>query len=50
MHLINKEHLLYHIHIKYGEYEAIMELDDLNIVQGTASKKHKATSLKMGRD
>jgi hypothetical protein len=39
MYVIDKEHLPQHIHIKYGEYEAVMELENLNIVQGTVPKK-----------
>jgi hypothetical protein len=39
MYLIDKEHLPKHIHIKYGEYEAGMELIDLNIIEGNLPKK-----------
>jgi hypothetical protein len=39
MYLIDKEHLPRHIHIKYGDFEAIMELDNLNIVEGQLPKK-----------
>ena len=31
MHLIDKEHPPRHIHIKYGEHEAVMELIKLEI-------------------
>ena len=34
MYLIDKEHPPHHIHIKYGDYEAVMKLINLNIVQG----------------
>ena len=30
MFLIDREHPPRHIHIKYGEYVAVMELDNLN--------------------
>ena len=39
MYVIDKEHPPHHIHIKYGEYEAVMELENLNIVQGAVPKK-----------
>ena len=39
MYVIDKEHPPQHIHIKYGEYEAVMELENLNIVQGAVPKK-----------
>lgn len=32
MYLINRKHSPRHIHIKYGEYEAVMELEKLNII------------------
>ena len=38
MYVIDKEHPPHHIHIKYGEYEAVMELENLNIVQGAVPK------------
>ncbi|HMZ60342.1 MAG TPA: DUF4160 domain-containing protein [Leptospiraceae bacterium] len=28
-----------HIHIKYGDYEAVMELNNLNIIQGSIPRK-----------
>ncbi len=34
MFLIDKEHPPRHIHVKFGEYVAVMELDNLNIVEG----------------
>ena len=36
---IDREHPPRHIHIKYGEYEAVMELMNLNIVDGSLPKK-----------
>lgn len=39
MYLIDKEHPPRHIHIKYGEYEAVMELANFNIVDGNIPKK-----------
>jgi hypothetical protein len=39
MYLIDNEHPLQHIHIKYGEHEAVMELTNLNIIDGTLPKK-----------
>ncbi|WP_232504019.1 DUF4160 domain-containing protein [Thiomicrospira microaerophila] len=39
MYLIDKEHPPEHIHIKYGEHEAVMELQNLNIIDGSVPKK-----------
>ena len=39
MYLIDKEHRPHHIHIKYGEYEAVMELINLKIINGDIPKK-----------
>jgi Domain of unknown function (DUF4160) len=39
MYLIDREHPLRHIHIKYGDYEVVMELINLNIVDGSLPKK-----------
>lgn len=39
MYLIDKEHPPRHIHIKYGEYEAVMGLTDLKIIDGNIPKK-----------
>ncbi|MEQ1636000.1 MAG: DUF4160 domain-containing protein [Methylococcales bacterium] len=39
MFLIDREHPPRHIHIKYGEHEAVMELMNLNIVGGSLPKK-----------
>jgi len=39
MYLIDKEYPPAHIHIKYGEFEAVMELQNLNIIEGTIPKK-----------
>jgi len=37
--LIDKEHPPRHIHIKYGEYQAVMELANLNIIDGSIPRK-----------
>lgn len=37
--MIDKEHPPPHIHIKYGEHEAVMELINLNIIEGSIPKK-----------
>ncbi|TAK60386.1 DUF4160 domain-containing protein [Methylobacter sp.] len=39
MFLIDREHPPRHIHIKYGEHEAVMELINLNIIDGSLPKK-----------
>jgi len=39
MFLIDGEQLPRHIHIKYGEHEAVMELINLNIIDGSLPKK-----------
>ena len=39
MYLIDKEHPPRHIHIKYGEHEAVMELIKLEIIDGSIPKK-----------
>ena len=39
MYLIDREHPPEHIHIKYGEYQAVMELTHLNIIEGTLPKR-----------
>ena len=39
MYLIDREHPPRHIHIKYNEYEAVMELEKLTIIDGTIPKK-----------
>lgn len=39
MYLIDREHPPPHIHIKYGEYEAVMELTNLNIIEGSIPKR-----------
>lgn len=38
MYLIDNEHPPEHIHIKYGEHEAVMELTNLNIIEGAIPK------------
>jgi hypothetical protein len=39
MYLIDTEHPPRHIHIKYGEHSAVMELMNLNITDGSLPKK-----------
>ncbi len=39
MYLIDREHPPRHIHVKYGEHEAVMELENLNIIDGSLPKK-----------
>jgi len=39
MYLIDREHPPKHIHIKYGEHEAAMELVNLNVIEGDLPKK-----------
>ena len=39
MYLIDREHPPQHIHIKYSEHEAVMELTNLNIIDGNLPKK-----------
>ena len=39
MYLIDRQHPPRHIHINYGEYEAVMELMNLNIIEGSLPKK-----------
>jgi len=39
MFLIDHEHPPRHIHIKYGEFVAIMELENLNIIEGRIPKR-----------
>lgn len=39
MYLMDNEHPPRPIHIKYGDYEAIMELINLNIIEGGLPKK-----------
>ena len=39
MYLIDKEHPPRHIHIKYGDYEAVMELTNLNLIEGHLPKR-----------
>lgn len=36
---IDNEHPPKHIHIKYGEYQAVMELENLNIIDGKLPKR-----------
>jgi hypothetical protein len=38
MYLIDSEHPPRHIHVKYGEFEAILELVNLNIIEGSLPK------------
>lgn len=39
MYLIDSEHPPRHIHIKYADSEAVMELENLNIVEGSLPRK-----------
>lgn len=39
MYLIDREHPPRHIHIKYGEHEAVMGLISLAIIDGSLPKK-----------
>lgn len=39
MFSIDREHPPRHIHIKYGEYQAVMELENLNIIDGAIPRK-----------
>lgn len=39
MYLIDREHPPCHIHIKYSDYEAVMELNNLNIIDGNIPKR-----------
>lgn len=39
MFSIDNEHPPRHIHVKYGEYEAIIEIDNLNILEGSLPKR-----------
>jgi hypothetical protein len=39
MYLIDREHPPRHIHIKYGEHQAVMALENLNIIDGKLPKK-----------
>ena len=36
---IDREHPPKHIHIKYNEYEAVMELEGMNLIEGGLPKK-----------
>jgi hypothetical protein len=39
MYLIDKEHPPHHIHVKYGEYEAVIELTNFAIIDGNLPKR-----------
>ena len=39
MYLIDREHPPRHIHIKYGEHQAVMALENLTIIDGKLPKK-----------
>ncbi len=39
MFLIDREHPPRHIHIKYGEYEAVMSLTNLELIDGKLPNK-----------
>ena len=36
---IDKEHPLKHIHVKYNEHQAVIEIKTLNIIEGSLPKK-----------
>ncbi len=38
MFIIDTEHPPRHIHVKYAEYQAVMELEKLNIIEGFLPK------------
>lgn len=46
MFSIDSEHPPKHIHIKYGEYEAVMELENLNIIDGSLPKTARVLARK----
>jgi hypothetical protein len=48
MYLIDNEHPPQHIHIKYGDYEAVMELMNLNIIEGHIPKRYRQTDCHVG--
>jgi hypothetical protein len=39
MFTIDTEHPPEHIHIKYGDYQAVMRIDNLNIIDGRLPKR-----------
>lgn len=39
MYLIDREHPPKHIHIKYNEHQAVMELLNFNLIEGYIPKK-----------
>jgi hypothetical protein len=44
MFSIDNEHPPRHIHIKYGEHMAVMELQSLNIIEGSLPKRARILS------
>ena len=46
MYMIDSEHPPRHIHVKYNEYQAVVELENLNIIEGKLPKRCR----KMVRD
>ncbi len=46
MFSIDNEHPPKHIHIKYGEHEAVMELENLNIIDGSLPKTARVLARK----
>jgi len=44
MFSVDNEHPPRHIHIKYGEYQAVMEIETLNIIDGSLPRKAKMLS------
>lgn len=39
MYLIDREHPPRHIHIEYGEHQAVMELVNPNVIEGSLPKR-----------
>ncbi len=39
MYLIDSEHHPRHIHLKYNDYQAVIELENLNIIEGDLPKR-----------
>ncbi len=46
MFSIDSEHPPKHIHIKYGEYQAVIELENLNIIDGNLPKTARVLARK----
>ncbi len=39
MYLIDNEHPPRHIHVKYADSEGVMELENLNIIEGSSLRR-----------